>query len=267
MEKAKAVDEFNKNQKGHRNAETARDKQFEADCMAMTAAREAAEILQEKELKDSQRREAKQYAAHLQAIVGRLAADESIRNAAYKAEEDAEWAKKEAGWKREEDQRKRLWDRVHEERQQQLLEKGEPLFLLCTIFLHLPTMLTCTMKDPFKQSRLLLPQGLLSILWLFAEKIRYTIEENKRNELEHNERMAAMQEAENKMAIAAHKKVKSHFLSSKESLVARGRERERRIHEKHFAKLLWPLFDGSALQGQSHCDAPKNRPKFGTPTF
>lgn len=108
--------------------------------MAMTAAREAAEILQEKELKDSQRREAKQYAAHLQAIVGRLAADESIRNAAYKAEEDAEWAKKEAGWKREEDQRKRLWDRVHEERQQQLLEKGEPLFLLCTIFLHLPTM-------------------------------------------------------------------------------------------------------------------------------
>jgi hypothetical protein len=102
---------------------------------------------------------------------------------------------------------------------------------------------------------------------LFAEKIRYTIEENKRNELEHNERMAAMQEAENKMAIAAHKKVKSHFLSSKKSLVARGRERERRIHEKHFAKLLWPLFDGSALQGQSHCDAPRNRPKFGTPTF
>ncbi len=127
--------------------------------MAMTAAREAAEILQEKELKDSQRREAKQYAAHLQAIVGRLAADESIRNAAYKAEEDAEWAKKEAGWKREEDQRKRLWDRVHEERQQQLFEKGEPLFLLCTIFLHLPTMLACTMKDPFKQSKLLLPQG------------------------------------------------------------------------------------------------------------
>jgi hypothetical protein len=79
--------------------------------------------------------------------------------------------------------------------------------------------------------------------------------------------MAAMQEAENKMAIAAHKKVKSHFLSSKESLVARGRERERRIHVKHFAKLLWPLFDGSALQGQSHCDAPRNRPKFGTPTF
>jgi hypothetical protein len=122
------------------------------------------------------------------------------------------------------------------------------------------------MKDPFKQSKLLLPQGLLSILWLFAEKIRYTIEENKRNELEHNERMAAMQEAENKMAIAAHKKVKSHFLSSKGSWWQEG-ERERRIHEKHFAKLLWPLFDGSALQGQSHCDAPRNRPKFGTPTF
>ncbi|CAM6009962.1 unnamed protein product [Sphagnum balticum] len=174
LEKAKAVDEFNKNQKGHRNAETARDKQFEADCMAMTAAREAAEILQEKELKDSQRREAKQYAAHLQAIVGRLAADESIRNAAYKAEEDAEWAKKEAGWKREEDQRKRLWDRVHEERQQQLLEK---------------------------------------------EKIRYTIEENKRNELEHNERMAAMQEAENKMAIAAHKKTKQGLLEDIEEQI------------------------------------------------
>jgi hypothetical protein len=82
--------------------------------------------------------------------------------------------------------------------------------------------------------------------------------------------MAAMQEAENKMAIAAHKKVTSHFLSSKESLVVRERERERerrRIHEKHFAKILWPLFDGSALQGQSHCDAPRNRPKFVTPTF
>lgn len=92
--------------------------------MAMTAAREAAEALQEKELKDAQKREAKQYADHLKAVMGRLNADESARNAQFKAEEDAEWAKREAGWKREEDLRKRLWNRVHEERQQQLMEKG-----------------------------------------------------------------------------------------------------------------------------------------------
>lgn len=118
------MNEANKNQKCQKNQEAARDKQFDADCMAMTAAREAAEALQEKELKDAQRREAKQYAAHLQAVMGRLQADESVRNAAFKAEEDAEWAKREAGWKREEELRQRLWNRVHEERQQQLLEKG-----------------------------------------------------------------------------------------------------------------------------------------------
>lgn len=92
--------------------------------MALTAAREAHEILQEKELKDAQRREAMQYANHLKALMGKLGVDESVRNAQFKAEEDAEWAKREAGWKREEDQRQRLWARVHEERQNQLREKG-----------------------------------------------------------------------------------------------------------------------------------------------
>lgn len=124
LARAKAINEQNKNSRCQKNQEYERDKQFEADCMAMTAAREAAEALQEKELKDAQKREARQYADHLKAVMGRLNADESARNAQYKAEEDAEWAKREAGWKREEDLRKRLWNRVHEERQQQLMEKG-----------------------------------------------------------------------------------------------------------------------------------------------
>jgi hypothetical protein len=124
LARAKQVNEQNKNSRCQKNQEFERDKQFEADCMALTAAREAAETLQEKELKDAQKREARQYADHLKAVMGRLNADESARNAQYKAEEDAEWAKREAGWKREEDLRKRLWNRVHEERQQQLMEKG-----------------------------------------------------------------------------------------------------------------------------------------------
>ena len=111
-------------QRGTKNKEQDADKKFETECMAVTAAREAHEILQEKELKEAQRREAKQYAAHLQALASRLRADDSFRNAQFKAEEDAEWAKREAGWKREEDQRQRLWQRVHEERQDQLREKG-----------------------------------------------------------------------------------------------------------------------------------------------
>jgi len=122
--KAKAVQEANKGLRCTKNREHDADKKFEAECMAMTAAREAHEILQEKELKDAQRREAMQYANHLKALMGRLSADESIKNAQFKAEEDAEWAKREAGWKREEDQRQRLWARVHEERQNQLREKG-----------------------------------------------------------------------------------------------------------------------------------------------
>ena len=73
------------------------DKKFETECMALTAAREAHEILQEKELKEAQRREAKQYAAHLQALASRLRADDSFRNAQFKAEEDAEWAKQRLG--------------------------------------------------------------------------------------------------------------------------------------------------------------------------
>lgn len=124
LARAKAINEQNKSSRCQKNRECERDKQFEADCMALTAAREAAEALQEKELKDAQKREARQYADHLKAVMGRLNADESARNAQYKAEEDAEWAKREAGWKREEDMRKRLWNRVHEERQQQLMEKG-----------------------------------------------------------------------------------------------------------------------------------------------
>lgn len=124
LARAKQVNEQNKNSRCQKNQECARDKQFEMDCMALTAAREAAEELQEKELKEAQKREARQYADHLKAVMGRLNADESARNAQYKAEEDAEWAKREAGWKREEDLRKRLWNRVHEERQQQLMEKG-----------------------------------------------------------------------------------------------------------------------------------------------
>lgn len=116
--------EANKGLRCTKNREQDADKKFEAECMAMTAAREAHEILQEKELKDAQKREAMQYAAHLKSLMGRLNADESIKLAQFKAEEDAEWAKREAGWKREEDQRQRLWARVHEERQNQLKEKG-----------------------------------------------------------------------------------------------------------------------------------------------
>jgi hypothetical protein len=107
-----------------KNKEQDADKRFDAECRALHEAREAHEILQEKELKEAQKREAKQYAAHLQALMSRLSADDSMRNAQFKAEEDAEWAKREAGWKREEDQRQRLWNRVHEERQNQLREKG-----------------------------------------------------------------------------------------------------------------------------------------------
>lgn len=42
----------------------------------------------------------------------------------------------------------------------------------------------------------------------FAEKIRYQIEENKRNDLEYNEQMAAMADAEKKRELVQHKAVR-----------------------------------------------------------
>ncbi|KAG0553792.1 hypothetical protein M758_12G040400 [Ceratodon purpureus] len=127
-QRAQMTQQANINLRGTKNKEVDADKKFEAECRAMQEAQEAHEILQEKELKEAQKREAKQYAAHLQALMGRLNADDSMRNAQFKAEEDAEWAKREAGWKREEDQRQRLWKRVHEERQNQLREKDKIRF-------------------------------------------------------------------------------------------------------------------------------------------
>uniref|UniRef100_A0A7I4A9K8 Trichohyalin-plectin-homology domain-containing protein n=1 Tax=Physcomitrium patens TaxID=3218 RepID=A0A7I4A9K8_PHYPA len=124
----KSIQATNQGLRCTRNGENDADKRFEAECAALTAAREAQEILQEKELKDAQKREAKQYANHLKAVAARLSADDSFRNAQFKAEEDAESAKREAGWKREEDQRQRLWNRVHEERQNQLREKDKVRF-------------------------------------------------------------------------------------------------------------------------------------------
>lgn len=123
-QRAKMTQQANIGLRGTKNKEVDADKKFEAECIALQAAREAHEILQEKELKEAQKREAKQYASHLQALMGKINSDDSFRNAQFKAEEDAEWAKREAGWKREEDQRQRLWQRVHEERQNQLREKG-----------------------------------------------------------------------------------------------------------------------------------------------
>ncbi|KAL2636267.1 hypothetical protein R1flu_007746 [Riccia fluitans] len=114
--------EYNQANKGLNKFKLDQEKAEDKERLAQNLAKEAADQKAEEELKASHRREAREFGAHLRNMMNKQKADELAANTIFKAAEDAEWDKREAAWKKNEDARQRLWCRVHEERQLQIAE-------------------------------------------------------------------------------------------------------------------------------------------------
>ncbi|KAL3679916.1 hypothetical protein R1sor_022872 [Riccia sorocarpa] len=114
--------EYNQASKGITKCRLDQEKAEDKERLAQNLTKEAADQKAEDELKASHKREARDFGAHLRNMMNKQKADDLAANAIFKAAEDAEWDKREAAWKKNEDARQRLWCRVHEERQLQIAE-------------------------------------------------------------------------------------------------------------------------------------------------
>eukprot|EP00249_Psilotum_nudum_P006307 c19623_g1_i1 orf=106-1569(+) len=111
---------YNEQCRAQKLAEMQDQKDYDAHIIAMVAERDAAEELQEKQLKEDQRREAIAYASQLKSAMERRKKQDAELEAMIKAEVDEECHRQDAASYHQEESRKRLFDRVHEERQAQI---------------------------------------------------------------------------------------------------------------------------------------------------
>ncbi|CAM6096595.1 unnamed protein product [Calypogeia fissa] len=121
-QRCKYMMDYNEANKGMQQDRFNKEKADDKERLAYQMGREAAEVEAEQELKASHKREARDFSNYLSNMMAKQKANDLARDAVIKAEEDEEWDKREAAWKRSEDARQSLWCRVHEERQQQLAD-------------------------------------------------------------------------------------------------------------------------------------------------
>ncbi|MCO5602442.1 hypothetical protein L7F22_056574 [Adiantum nelumboides] len=119
-QKAKQMLLYNEHNRAKKLAEVQEEKKYDAHMIAMVAEREAEEERQETELRESQRREARAYAAQLKAAIDRQKMEDDELEAVIKAELAEDWRKRDEQTQRHEDARKHLYDEVYEGRSSQI---------------------------------------------------------------------------------------------------------------------------------------------------
>eukprot|EP01018_Ginkgo_biloba_P032943 Gb_06340 [translate_table: standard] len=120
IQNSRELEDYNDRCRAQKQDEYRQEKEYDARMSLLIAEMEAADELQEKKLKENQKREAREYAAQLKDALDRQKSDDAELEAMINSELDQEWRRKDAHNYEQELVRKGLYDQVDEQRKAQI---------------------------------------------------------------------------------------------------------------------------------------------------